>query len=119
MRRMLVVLLPLASLLAAACSSAAPAPEPQAQRAGQHLITRAATSLTPWHTYHRGPARAGHVAHSPGGPLQRPYDVTGWTLPMQMGIEAPAITSIRFSRSTSMEIPQKEELCSTPSMCRT
>lgn len=29
------------------------------------------------------------------GEAERPYDVAGWTLPMQMGIDAPAITEIR------------------------
>lgn len=73
MRRMLVVLIPLASLLAAACSSAAPAPEPQAQQAAQQVTPRAATTLTPWHTYHRVPSRTGRLPHSPGGPLRRAW----------------------------------------------
>jgi hypothetical protein len=29
------------------------------------------------------------------GEAERPYDVAGWTLPLQMGVEAPAITAIR------------------------
>jgi len=29
------------------------------------------------------------------GDAERPYDVAGWTLPMQMGLDAPAILSIR------------------------
>jgi hypothetical protein len=29
------------------------------------------------------------------GDAERPYDVAGWTLPMQMGLEAPAVLSIR------------------------
>ena len=31
------------------------------------------------------------------GEAERPYDVAGWTLPLQMGIEAPAVISIRES----------------------
>lgn len=29
------------------------------------------------------------------GEAERPYDLTGWTLPMQMGLEAPAVTVIQ------------------------
>jgi hypothetical protein len=29
------------------------------------------------------------------GEAERPYDVAGWTLPMQMGLESPAVLSIR------------------------
>jgi hypothetical protein len=29
------------------------------------------------------------------GNAERPYDVAGWTLPMQMGVDAPAVLSIR------------------------
>ncbi|MFN2406855.1 MAG: M14 family metallopeptidase [Pyrinomonadaceae bacterium] len=32
---------------------------------------------------------------TPQGEAERPYDVAGWTLPLQMGVEAPAITAIR------------------------
>ena len=31
------------------------------------------------------------------GEAERPYDVAGWTLPMQMGVQAPAVLSIRES----------------------
>jgi hypothetical protein len=31
------------------------------------------------------------------GEAERPYDVAGWTLPMQMGVDAPAVTAIRES----------------------
>ena len=29
------------------------------------------------------------------GEAERPYDVAGWTLPLQMGIDAPAVTAVR------------------------
>ena len=29
------------------------------------------------------------------GEAERPYDVAGWTLPLQMGVEAPAVVAIR------------------------
>src|SRR6185503_9633051 len=29
------------------------------------------------------------------GEAERPYDVAGWTLPLQMGLEAPAVTAIK------------------------
>ncbi|HST54105.1 MAG TPA: M14 metallopeptidase family protein [Pyrinomonadaceae bacterium] len=34
-----------------------------------------------------------------GGAPERPYDVAGWTLPMQMGVEALPVASIRESES--------------------
>jgi hypothetical protein len=33
------------------------------------------------------------------GEAERPYDVAGWTLPMQMGLDAPAVLSIREAAS--------------------
>jgi hypothetical protein len=33
------------------------------------------------------------------GEAERPYDVAGWTLPLQMGLEAPAVVAIRESAS--------------------
>jgi hypothetical protein len=33
------------------------------------------------------------------GEAERPYDVAGWTLPLQMGVDAPAVTAIRESES--------------------
>jgi outer membrane protein assembly factor BamB len=67
MRRALSVLLPLGFLFVAACSSAAPGsdrtvPVPAGSRA-------AATSFTPWWTYHQNRHRSGHVARSAGSPL--------------------------------------------------
>lgn len=32
---------------------------------------------------------------TPTGEAERPYDVAGWTLPMQMGLEAPVVVAIR------------------------
>ena len=35
------------------------------------------------------------------GEAERPYDVAGWTLPLQMGIDAPAIVAIREDANES------------------
>ena len=32
---------------------------------------------------------------TPTGEAERPYDVAGWTLPLQMGVEAPAVVAIK------------------------
>src|SRR6266550_1318394 len=32
---------------------------------------------------------------TPQGEAERPYDVAGWTFPLQMGVDAPAVTAIR------------------------
>jgi Zinc carboxypeptidase len=36
---------------------------------------------------------------TPNGEAERPYDVAGWTLPMQLGVEAPAVLAIRESET--------------------
>jgi outer membrane protein assembly factor BamB len=72
MRRLFTVLIPLASLLVAACSSAAPGSEPQAREVDSHRSARPA-AFTPWYTYHRTPARSGHVAQAPATPLHRAW----------------------------------------------
>lgn len=36
---------------------------------------------------------------TPQGEAERPYDVAGWTLPLQMGVDAPAVTAIRETQS--------------------
>jgi len=33
------------------------------------------------------------------GEAERPYDVAGWTLPLQLGVDAPAVLAIRESAS--------------------
>lgn len=72
---MVSVLVPLASLFVAACSSAAPAsqPVPRDQQVHTHASSRAATTFTPWHTYHRTPSRSGRTTHPAGTPLKRAW----------------------------------------------
>lgn len=36
---------------------------------------------------------------TPTGEAERPYDVAGWTLPMEMGVDSPAVISIRDTAS--------------------
>ncbi len=39
---------------------------------------------------------------SPQGEAERPYDVAGWTLPMQLGVHAPAVTAIQESANNRL-----------------
>ncbi len=45
----------------------------------------------------------------PGGPAQRPYDVTGWTLPLMMGVESVEVAkpfTAKLERMTSFAVPE-------------
>ncbi len=45
----------------------------------------------------------------PGGPVQRPYDVTGWTLPLMMGVESVEVAkpfTAKLERMTSFAVPE-------------
>lgn len=44
-----------------------------------------------------------------GGEAERPYDVAGWTLPMQMGVEAFALAGIRESPEERRLSPVRDE----------
>ncbi len=54
----------------------------------------------------------------PGGPVQRPYDVTGWTLPLQMGVETVEVAkpfTAKLERMTSFAPAEgKLEAASSP-----
>src|SRR3954471_4899502 len=75
MPRLLSVIVPVGSLLVAACSSAGPAssssadPTPQPSRGA----TVAATSFTTWGTYHRTSSRTGRTAKAAGTPLHHSW----------------------------------------------
>ena len=91
MRRLFSIVIPVSSLLVAACTSAAPAstPSPDAREptstsshSGRSSVatastssddTRGAGSFTPWWTYHRTKSRSGHVTHPVGTPLKRAW----------------------------------------------
>lgn len=45
----------------------------------------------------------------PGGPIQRPYDVTGWTLPLQLGVEAVEVAkpfNAKLEKLSAFAIPE-------------
>jgi hypothetical protein len=46
----------------------------------------------------------------PGGPLERPYDVTGWTLPLQMGVDAIEVQSSFKARLEKLTSPPRPVL---------
>ncbi|RKY86626.1 hypothetical protein DRQ09_05895 [candidate division KSB1 bacterium] len=43
------------------------------------------------------------IRQYPGGPVERPYDITGWTLPLQMGVETFRIDSPFVAKLTEVE----------------
>lgn len=47
------------------------------------------------------------------GEAERPYDVAGWTLPLQMGVDAPAVTAIR-----ELPVDRKLTLITHPNVVR-
>jgi len=90
MRRLLSVVIPVSSLLVAACTTAASSSPSDPQAAGVSASTpatairespsatpgrtdRARPPFTPWWTYHRTTSRSGHASHAVGAPLKRAW----------------------------------------------
>ncbi|HVG37955.1 MAG TPA: hypothetical protein VM870_01640, partial [Pyrinomonadaceae bacterium] len=46
---------------------------------------------------------------TPGGDAERPYDVAGWTLPLQMGLESYAVKTIREPVPPRRFVPVRDE----------
>jgi outer membrane protein assembly factor BamB len=67
MRRLVYALVPFAFVMAAACSSASPAPRASVPVHGASRVS--ATSFTPWWTYHHSRDRNGHVPQPAASPL--------------------------------------------------
>src|SRR5208283_1069941 len=55
------------------------------------------------------PQKYPELRESPNGPLKRPYDIAGWTLPMQMGVEI-----IRLEEPLPAKLKTVEELGPVP-----
>lgn len=53
------------------------------------------------------------VERYPGGPVERPYDVAGWTLPLQMGVSVLASDTMPAAATTLLP-PVERAACTTP-----
>jgi hypothetical protein len=75
----------------------APAQEPQEIPAGSYLVFVA----QPYGSNVRAlfEPQVYPDRRAPGGEAERPYDVAGWTLPMQMGVQIQAVASIKEAAS--------------------
>ncbi len=49
----------------------------------------------------------------PGGPVDPPYDVAGWTLPMQLGVTAEAVTSAPLRDVSTVPVLQMNDAAAT------
>jgi len=52
------------------------------------------------------------IPQYPGGPVERPYDVAGWTLPLQMGVTVTASDTVPVT--TGLLPPVEATACATP-----
>ena len=82
-----------------------------------HAGTYVIRGAQPFRAYLRDlllPQRYPDLRLYPGGPADRPYDITGWTLPMQMGVrvdEVAASVSVPTQRvSVAAPVPDGEGL---------
>ncbi|HJU72652.1 MAG TPA: M14 metallopeptidase family protein [Gemmatimonadaceae bacterium] len=52
------------------------------------------------------------LERTPGGPVERPYDVAGWTLPLQMGVEVRALDALPAGLTPVQDSPPAR--CTVP-----
>lgn len=58
------------------------------------FIIKAAQPFRPYLTDLLNPQEYPDLRAYPGGPPEPPYDITGWTLPLQMGVEVARFTAV-------------------------
>ncbi|MCL4847900.1 MAG: peptidase M14 [Acidobacteria bacterium] len=71
--------------------------------AGSYLI-RGAQAFRPYLTDLLNPQVYPDLRLYPGGPPQRPYDITGWTLPFQMGVKVDRVAEVVKAPTIAVDV---------------